>query len=377
VYSPLYLEAAVEFTGTLKNAHKFNKTNDSFVPSFRYMQRSPNTMTISPSNICEWNEAISFVKTEDATFINSKISRTTSMFSKEEPVMMKDTKNSLPGALPSLELCPTTMRMLQQLTEEEVEIAARTSHDYLGQSMAGDFTHRNQHAEKMCLRYLEAKHGNEAVALSKLKATLAFRKEMDMDGLRTAFQNTSSIYRERLEQQLLAKHLYVQSFDKEGRATYCFIPRLNHGHDAEWTLKESLFTMEKAIAASEYNTKGMDSTINAVVDFNGFLVKHAPPLDVGKQFLLTLRNHYVGQVNKIYLVDAPTSFQWLWALLKNFVGQNTVSKIKFVSSTHGDLEDLYSLEEAQPWMVEGGRNSRELNVKEYLYDLHFSRAYHS
>lgn len=266
--------------------------------------------------------------------------------------------------------------MLGQLSDEEVEIAARTSYDYLIQSISGDFTHRDHHAQNMCRRYLESKDGDEVPALSKMKATLAFRKEMDIDGLRTAFLNPSSnIYRERLQQQLSSKHVYVQSFDKKGRATYCMIPRLKPSHDdAEWTLKESFFTMEKAIAASEYNTQGKDSTVNAVVDFNGFRIGHAPPVEIAKQFLLALRNHYVGQVNKIYLVDAPTSFQIFWGLLKAFVGKKTGSKIKFVSSKQGDLNDLFTIEEAQPWMLKGGHNSFTWDMKEYLYEQPFNRT---
>jgi hypothetical protein len=238
---------------------------------------------------------------------------------------------------------------------------------------------RYEYAKCMALRYLESKKGKVDVALKKLQATLQFRKEIDIVALVQAFDdnndndNIKHPYAVPLYKQLESKKLYVQGYDKEGRATYIFIPRLVQGHDAEWTLKEALYTMERAIACS----KESDHTINAIVDFNGFQpLKDAPPLDIGQEFLSTLRSHYAGQVHRIFLLDAPRSFSFLWALLKNFVGTTTRHKIQSVSGKKQKekmLSEFYDKEECPTWMRSEGQKNRDLDVQEYLYQIPFHR----
>jgi len=259
--------------------------------------------------------------------------------------------------------------MLSQLSEDDLEIAARTSYNYLKKPQE---SLRTKYAEQFALRYLRSKKGDQEKALEKLKATIQFRREKDIDGLRLTFDDPDSKYREPLRKQLESKMLKVEGYDKEGRATYIFTPRNVQGHDAEWTIKEHIYTLERAIACSH----APDQTVNAVVDFNGFSpLRHAPPTDIGKEFMLTLRNHYAGSVNQIFLVDAPLTFNALWAIFKPFVGSKTRGKIHFVKSKHRKLERWYDKEQAGSWMMPGGTKNRELDVEEYLLRTRFNEAF--
>merc|ERR1712232_923893 len=87
--------------------------------------------------------------------------------------------------------------ILSKLTLEEKVIAAKTSYDYHHDcdDNNNDFN-RDFYAKKMIRRYLKSsslKKGNNdnnwnkqsAVALKKIRATLKFRKEMDIEGLVT------------------------------------------------------------------------------------------------------------------------------------------------------------------------------------------------
>ena len=130
--------------------------------------------------------------------------------------------------------------------------------------------------------------------------------------------------------------------------------------------------MERAIACSKCLP---DKSINAICDFKGFSIKNAPPLDVGQQFLTSLRSHYAGQVHKIFLVDAPTSFRLLWNLLKGFVGTNARSKFIFVSGAHKDqvLGEYYDPSQLPDFLQ--GTKTRELNLQEYLHEARFDQAF--
>lgn len=251
--------------------------------------------------------------------------------------------------------------MLGQLSDDDLEIAARTSYNYLKKPQE---SLRTKYAEQFALRYLRSKKGDQEKALEKLKAIIQFRREKDIDGLRLIFDDPDSKYREPLRKQLESKMLKVEGYDKEGRATYIFTPRNVRGHDAEWTLKEHIYTLERAIACSH----APDGTVNAVVDFRGFAPRrHAPPADIGREFMLTLRNHYAGSVHQI--------FNALWTVFKPFVGSKTRGKIHFVKSKQRKLERWYEKEQAGSWMMPGGTKNRELDVEEYLLRTRFNEAF--
>lgn len=272
--------------------------------------------------------------------------------------------------------------MISQLSEAEIELAARADYNYLSLEGPGGtpFSRKERisYAKHICLRYLESKKGKEDVALAKVQDTLKFRQEMDVDGLVTAFDNdndsnspTTNDYATELEKHLGTQHMFVQGYDKDQRATFFFIPRRVTHHHPEWSIKEALYTMERAIACSKCN----DKSINAICDFKDFSIKNAPPLDVGQRFLTTLRSHYAGQVHRIFLVDAPTSFRLLWRLLQGFVGTNTRSKIIFVSGEHKEqvLGEYYDPSQLPAFLQ--GSKTRELNMQEYFYETPFDQAF--
>jgi CRAL/TRIO domain len=273
--------------------------------------------------------------------------------------------------------------MLNQLKPEELELAAQASYEY-GHSSSSpskfgqdtdEPSQRTYFASAMAQRYLESKADKDK-ALDFMKSTLQFRKDLDIDGLvRCSRSSGNSDTYQGLRRFLSTKQSFVQGYDKSGRSTYIFIPRLVQGHDPEWTLKGHVWSLERAIACS----RARDKTVNFAVDFAGFdVLSHAPPLAIGKEIMLTLRNHYVGHVNRIFLVNAPTAFVCLWAVMKHFAGSKTRSKIQFVNSESertAIIGDFYTQEEATHWMLPFGKKNRELDVDEYLDDTPFDRAF--
>lgn len=268
--------------------------------------------------------------------------------------------------------------VLASLSTEELETAARACYEYVQHP---SLPTRESYASRLVQRYLQSKKGNIELATIKIRQTLQFRKEYDIEGLMKAFQQDDHDdnkphhdYARHLHEHLSEKKFYVQGFDKQGRSTLFFVPRHTQGFDKEWHIKEALYSIERAIACSRCS----DSTINAVVDFAGFsITQHAPPLEIGKEFLTILRSHYAGQIHKIFLLDCPTSFFILWKLLSQFVGTDTRDKIEFISgdASKAKLLSLYDIEEMPPFMCVGGGKVREFNVEEYLFEQSFDEAF--
>ena len=287
--------------------------------------------------------------------------------------------------------------ILSQLTTKEIEIAARAaSYEYLIASSSNIilFEETKKYAKQYIERYLNSKTSsskkkpiNVEDVLQKITSTLHFRREMDVEKLITACTTTKEgeyYYAHRLQKQLSSKHMFVQGYDKDGRSTFIFRPRYvqHNNHDKEWTIKEAVYTMERAIAS----TKTPDNkTINAIVDMNGFNpIKHSPPFEIGKEFMLTLRNHYAGYIHKVYIINPPSSFTWIWNMFQSFVGSTTRSKINFIHTTrkHGIEQQLrteYDHDEIPFWLL---TSSKKKNGCENDFDIErscavvFSDAHH-
>lgn len=266
---------------------------------------------------------------------------------------------------------PDVRGVLNELGDDELETAAKTIYKYV-QNPSPDT--RELYATSIGRRYLDSKNGNVALATKKLKKTLQFRQDYDIEGLMTAFEDRNSKTAQNLYNEVKDKKFYVQSYDKDGRATLYFVPRNTTRFDKEWHLKEAIYSIERAIACS----KTLDGTINAIVDFSGFSIrKHSPPMDIGKEFLTTLRSHYAGQINKIFLLDCPASFNILWKIFSPFIGTNTRSKIEFLSGRKqkAKFTKWYSVEEVPPFVHPDGCKDRDLDVNEYLFELRFDEAF--
>jgi len=259
--------------------------------------------------------------------------------------------------------------MIRQLSQEEIEIAARTNYEYAQNPQQENTL---QYAMQMADRYLKSKSCKEK-ALKKMKATIEFRKKMRIDSLRDAVSDQTAEDHLPLTKFLSKKNLYVSGYDNEGRSTYVFVPRLCDDHESE--LQAHLWTLERALACS----KAPDRTLNAVIDFAGFSsTKHAPPLRLGQEVMTTLRDHYIGCVHRIFIVNAPASFSYLWSILKPFAGKTTRDRIQFVSSRRQQQEMIgrwYSKDQVAAWMLPDGEKNRLLDTEEYLYQTPFHRAF--
>uniref|UniRef100_A0A7S3L748 CRAL-TRIO domain-containing protein n=1 Tax=Amphora coffeiformis TaxID=265554 RepID=A0A7S3L748_9STRA len=260
--------------------------------------------------------------------------------------------------------------LLSQLTEQELKWAARASYDYLDDPAPKD----EKYAREFVQKFLRSTSDPEK-ALKRVQGALAFRQQIDVDGIRLAFDQSNK-HTAPLKAQLENKSLYVQGYDKEGRSTYVFQTSKVREHDEEWTLKSHIYTLERALASS----KAHDGTVNAMIDFKDFsLINNAPPLHIGKQFMTTFRDHYAGSVNQIFLLDAPSTFLVLWKVMKSFVGTKTRNKINFVNSSSTETEEhltqLYDKEQLAPWMMQGGTNDRPFDLEEYLHKTSFNKSF--
>jgi len=304
-------------------------------------------------------------------------------------------KSSSCKAVGESELKVTCKRMVEALTEDEKEHAARSSYKYLWTAVAAKenskdlIESRDSYAEKMAMRHLTSKKGSFDVALQKFRNAIKFRKEADLDGLRLCFnadeldldeetRQRYATYRERLEDRMQTGRVYVCGYDKRGRAIYTIYAARTKDFDREWFLKESLYNFERALACTERETDGLEQSITVIGNYTGFQSKHAAPMSISHEFMSCLRENYPGRVKRVFLLNTPTSFLFFWSILKPFIGTDTRKKIQFVSNDRQRekaFSELISIDQASPWMLEGGKKTREFDSSNYLNQTSFDEAF--
>lgn len=285
-------------------------------------------------------------------------------------------------------------KMVESVSEDEKEHAARASFKYLWRSVREELSkelreERDRCATAMALRHLSSKKGNFDVALLKFRNAIKFRRDYDLDGLRLCFHASElkldettnqkyAIYREHLEDRMSSGRVYVSGYDKCNRAIYTIYAARNKDFEREWFLKESLYNFERAIAATERESGGIEDVITIIGNYNGFSSKHSAPMSVSHEFMDCLRQNYPGRVKRVYLLNTPTTFMFFWSLVKPFIASETRKKIQFVNSERQrekEFGDLVASDQAAPWMLSGGKKAREFNANEYLNDTPFNQAF--
>ena len=94
----------------------------------------------------------------------------------------------------------------------------------------------------------------------------------------------------------------------------------------------TLYTLEKALRSV---CVGSDrDQLVFLVDFAGFRVSQVPSMDVSREVVQILNEHYTDILAKAYMLDAPAYLDGLWRIVKLMLHPLTASKVEFVSTTN-------------------------------------------
>jgi len=247
--------------------------------------------------------------------------------------------------------------MIQSLTDEEMEIAARCSYRYLRKSMSKDESEKpskeiqKKIAKSMAKRHLVAGNGNKQNALTKMKNTIQFRSEMNVDGLRLCYdeENIESgdkeyqKLREGLDNEMLTPVCQIRGYDKDFRAPInAIVNEKTDGifHPVEY-VRIHLYMIERALACQERRTGGEeDCRFVIITDCNNFSLACGPPPSISKKMIELLANHYPERLHKFFFVDTPLIFRVFWNIVKYFLDPVTAAKISFVT---GEVRHIKTL----------------------------------
>ena len=235
--------------------------------------------------------------------------------------------------------------------------------------------------------------GDTEKAIKQVKATLAWRKEFQLETLRDCYEtrnqenshdeaaatacdsgdgteSTSATtattttspkeFRDILFTENETGKVYVRGYDTEGRAVVYMRPGLeNTGHELN-NMRHLVWNMEKAIAISERNHQ---SKIVFVVDFEGFSLFNTTPMSTAQLTVEIFQKHYPERCHKFFITHPPFVFKAFWSAIKVFVDPTTKRKIMFCSGKSGTAQLREELGGGSHEECAGGENNQ--NIKPY------------
>lgn len=175
--------------------------------------------------------------------------------------------------------------------------------------------------------------------------------------------------------------IYVRGYDKEGRALMYMTPAYTNTNHEMNNMKHLVWNFEKAIECTkrksyEMTGKKLDK-INLVIDYDGFQMKHTPPLSTTKYTLDILQKYYPERMYHAYLLNPPLLFRGFWNCIKMFVDPVTKEKIIFCTGkdTIQPLLNNVSDHQQLEYRSGGPKNSIAFNSKQYQQlPIHISYA---
>lgn len=210
-------------------------------------------------------------------------------------------------------------------------------------------------------RYLRGEKGDVQSAIKKLRDTLEWRKDFEVDNI------VAGDFDELMRVENATGKMYTRGYDKEGSAVMYMKPGLENTKSEIDQMRHLVYVVERAIAATNHHSKGKQEKICILIDFEKFSAWNSPPMSTTRHTLNILQNHYPERMKRAFLCNPPAYFKVFWSLASPFIDPVTKEKVVFCTGSAGMervkdlLEDMGNVEPCA-----GGIASREFESAAFI-----------
>jgi len=284
------------------------------------------------------------------------------------------------------------------LNEEELEILAQTSYAYWLASLSQDHPPTADQRERMALREVRRQSrksaDDDAKVLQETKETAKHRKERRYDLIRASALDTSIVVfdseeekadvetelakiRASVDSDLKKQACYVRGTDKEGRALLVGRSRLVADTVHDEFLTTQLYLIERALAATEFNTTGKEEKMVAILDFSEFYASLSPAWETIKALAHILGKFYPERLIRTVVTDPPFWVRTGYNVLAPFIDPITLEKYILVYGDEGKqlLKKYFDPEQAMPFMIPEGKLSESVDLQRFQKVVPFFCCY--
>ena len=196
--------------------------------------------------------------------------------------------------------------------------------------------------------------------------------------------------RDRIDDEMTNHQMnVVRGHDREDRAIFFAFPRKttrksDNRSEEDAFVDSILYTVERAVACSEFVSVGRQDQIVCVVNTKG---GSCPSFKTLQAAIGVMQRFYPARLKHCFVLHAPYLVTALFKMLKPFMDPVTASKFIFPSgskSSHNKgggnhpslVSELIDESQAMPVLMPGrGRLSPNVSVDRFLYDVPFHELY--
>lgn len=225
--------------------------------------------------------------------------------------------------------------------------------------------------EHMPLRHLRAEKGDVEKAIFKIKDTIQWRQDFEVEKIKTCFEPQGDAeMRAIIAKENESGKVYCRGYDHHGRVVMYMRPARENTNDEVNQMRHLVYNLERAIACTAHKS-GLEK-INLFIDYRGFRLRDSPPMSTSKHTLDILQKHYPERMYRAYLCNPPYIFKAFYTLIKPFVDPTTKEKICFCNGKEGleTLQENFDLNTTEE--CAGGTG----NLKEFDSFEYFSKPFH-
>ena len=216
--------------------------------------------------------------------------------------------------------------------------------------------------------------GDVAKAITKIKNTLRWRKEFQVDKIVSALEDdakgtpkSGEDFAAILRNENETGKIYVRGYDKDGRAMMYMRPGNENTMDETNNMRHLVFQLEKAVACSQKNGHGK---ICLVIDYDGFSISKTPSMSASRNTLTILQDHFCERMFRAYICNPPFVFRTFYNMIKPFVDPVTKQKVCWCVGKQGleqIVDDVGGAEMAAKQLEKccGGGDVRDFDSVEY------------
>ena len=301
----------------------------------------------------------------------------------------------------------TARWVVEQLSQDEQEVAARCSYAYWYVATLPEQQRRRIHRSVESARFSTAmreafRHtacaDDPQEILRLLRETLQFHisnKTHMYRACMTTDDSVNSSTTESLDDVFLSRQRkarihdemtnyqtnVVRGHDKEDRAIFFAFPRKQSGNadeESEQAFVDSVvYSLERTLAASEFQSMGRQDELFVVVDTKG---ASCPPIKTLQAAVGVLQKYYPCRLKHCVVLNAPFVLSGIWKMLKPFLDPTTASKFMFPSSKASKkpsiISELIEESQAMPVLMPGrGKLDPHVDTHRFLYEVPFHNLY--
>jgi hypothetical protein len=166
----------------------------------------------------------------------------------------------------------------------------------------------------------------------------------------------------------------TRGHDRDLRSVIFAYPRKAAGEE-EHFIDSILYTVERAVACTEFQSRGRQDKIVAVMDSQG---STAPPMKACKVAVNILQQYYPGRLKNLIILNPPYMLLGIYKMIKPFMDPDTAAKfivVKGTRQTEIEIAKLIDPSQAMPIMIPTGQLESTVDVSEFLYHCPFFCLY--